>query len=72
MYLFIFVERPRPHSGAPYLISLACVISETHNLQSIFRPRGYSLTQDSKTAFNPGNCGGKFYAIITTKGGFSV
>ena len=72
IYLFIFVERPRPHSGAPYLISLACVSSATHNLQSVFRPGGYSLIQDSKTAFNPGNCSGKFYAIITTEGGFSV
>ena len=27
--IIILVERPRPHSGAPYLIGPACVSSET-------------------------------------------
>ena len=46
--LFIFVERRHPHSGAPYLISLACVSSETHNLQSVFRPGGTPLYKTAR------------------------
>ena len=46
--LFIFVERPRPHSGAPYLISLACVSSATHNLQSVFRSGGTPLYKTAR------------------------
>ena len=41
--IIILVERPRPHSGAPYLIGPACVSSETHNLQRVFRPGGTPL-----------------------------
>ena len=33
----------RPVSGNNRLVSLACVSSETHNLQRVLRPRGYSL-----------------------------
>ena len=41
--IIILVERPRQHTGAPYLIAPACVSSETHNLQRLFRLGGTPL-----------------------------